>query len=166
MGIDGGNQPRQVAASATRFYAGEPVNNIGTFTAGAISVHTIVQLADAKPRVATDNFQGIAATDAPVNSSGTVVASAWSTPVYVTVPIPYITRIRARAKTTTGLVDTNANLLAILLNAVDFDLTSSTFTIDATAASNASGLQLVNGNIIKGTVDVVVEARAMRNAIS
>jgi hypothetical protein len=162
VGIDGGNQPRRVAASATRFYAGEPLNNLATLSSGAASVNTVVVLTDAKPRIATDNFQGIASTDAPVNTSGTVIAGK----VYVTVPIPYITRIRGNAKTTSGLVDTDANLINILGDAVDFDLTNSVYTIDGTAASNASGLTIVDGNIIKGQLDVVVDARAMRVTIS
>jgi len=161
VGIDGGNQPRRVAASATRFYAGEPANFVGTNTAGAASVNTVVVLTDTKPRVGTDSFQGIFATDAQINSSATVVAHK----CYVTVPIPNVTRIRGRAKTAAN-VDTDSELLGILFDYLDFDLTSSVYTIDDTAASNASGLMCVDGNISKQTIDVVVDARTLRYAVS
>lgn len=160
-GIDGGNQPRRVAASATRFYAGEPANSILTLSSGAANVNTVVVLTDTKPRVGTDSFQGIFAVDAQVNSSATVIAHKTS----VTVPIPHVTRIRGRAKTAAN-VDTDAELLAILFDAVDFDLTTGAYTIDDTAASNASGLQIVDGNIAKQTLDCTIDARALRYAIS
>ena len=161
VGIDGGNQPRRVAASATRFYAGEPANFVGTNTSGAASVNTVVVLTDTKPRVGTDSFQGIFAKDALVDSSSTVTAQKTS----VTVPIANVTRIRGRAKTAAN-VDTDTELLAILFDYVDFDLTSSVYTIDDTAASNASGLMIVDGNPVKSTLDVVVDSRQLRYAIS
>lgn len=161
VGINGGNQPRRVAASATRFYAGEPLNSILTLSSGAANVNTVVVLTDTKPRVATDSFQGIAAVDATVNSSGTVIAHK----TFVTVPIPQVTRIRGKAKVAAN-VDTDAELLAILFDAVDFDLTTAVYTIDDTAASNASGLQIMDGNTAKSTLDVVVDTRAMRYAVA
>lgn len=162
VGIDGGNQPRRVAAAATRFYAGEPLMRTPTYTTGAISVNTVTPVTDAKPRIATDNFEGIASQDAPVNSAGTVLAGK----IYVTVPIPAVTRIRANAKVTTGLVDTDADLIAILGDVIDFDLTSAVYTFDGTAASNASAFSIVDGNTIKGTLDCTVDPRAMRTVIS
>lgn len=161
VGIDGGNQPRRVAASATRFYAGEPMNSLMTHSSGAANVNTIVVLTDTKPRVATDTFQGIAAVDAQINSSAAVIAHQ----TYVTVPIPYVTRIRANAKTATN-VDTDTELLGILGDFLDFDLTSTVYTWDDTAASNASAFTCVNGNIAKQTLDCVIDARGMRNEIS
>lgn len=161
VGIDGGNQPRRVAASATRFYAGEPMNNLSTYTSGAASVNTAVVMTDTKPRVATDNFIGISAVDAQINSSATVIAHK----TYVTVPIPQITRIRGRAKTAAN-VDTDAELLLILNDYLDFDLTTAVYTIDDTAASNASGLMCIDGNPAKSTLDVVTDGRAMRISIS
>lgn len=161
VGINGGNQPRRIAASATRFYAGEPLNSILTLSSGAANVNTVVVLTDTKPRVGTDSFQGIAARDADVNSAGTVIAHK----TYVAVPIPSVTRIRGRAKTVAN-VDTDAELLAVMFDAVDFDLTTGVYTIDETAASNASGLWIIDGNIAKQTLDVTVDARALRYAIS
>lgn len=161
VGINGGNQPRRVAASATRFYAGEPANSILTLSSGAANVNTVVVLTDTKPRVGTDSFQGIFAKDAEITAAAVVTAHK----TYVTVPIPQVTRIRGRAKTAAN-VDTDAELLALLFDAVDFDLTTGVYTIDDTAASNASGLQIVDGNPAKSTLDVVVDTRAMRYAIS
>lgn len=161
VGINAGNQPRRVAASATRFYAGEPLNNLSTLSSGAATVNTVVVLTDTKPRVATDWFQGIAAKDAEVNSSATVIAHK----TFVTIPIANATRIRGRAKVAAN-VDTDAELLLIMFDAVDFDLTTAVYTIDDTAASNASALQIVDGNPAKSTLDVVVDARAFRYAVA
>lgn len=161
VGVDGGNQPFRVAASATRFYAGEPLNSLATQTSGAASVNTVVVLTDAKPRVATDNFAGIAAVDAQVNSGGTVIAHK----TYASVPIPYITRVRAVAKTVAN-VDTDAELILILWDAIDFDLTTAVYTWDDTAASNASAFVVRDGNPAKSTLDCVIDARGMRVAIS
>lgn len=159
VGIDGGNQPRRVAASATRYYAGEPMNSVMTHSSGAANVNTIVVLTDTKPRVATDSFQGVAAMDGTVNSSGTIVAHK----TYVTVPIAEVTRIRANAKSVTNLVDTDANLLLILGDFIDFDLTGTTYTWDATAASNLSTFKIVDGNIYKGTIDCVISPVGLRS---
>lgn len=161
VGINGGARPYRVAASVTRFFAGEPMMRTPTYSSGATNANNIVVLTDAKPRVATDNFMGIAARDAQVNTSGTVIAQA----TQVVLPIPYVTRIRGKAKVAAN-VDTDAELLLILGDLVDFDLTSSTYTIDDTAASNASGLEIVDGDTSKQTLDVIVDARAMRTVIS
>lgn len=161
VGMNGGNQPRRVAASATRFYAGEPANYVGTNTTGTASVNTVVVLTDTKPRVATDSFQGIFAKDAEVNSSATVIAHK----AYVTVPIPNVTRIRGRAKTAAS-VDTDTELLGLLFDYLDFDLTVAVYTIDESAASNTSGLVCVDGNPAKSTLDVTVDGRAIRYAVS
>lgn len=161
VGMDAGNQPRRVAASATRFYAGEPMNSVMTHTTGAASVNTIVVLTDTKPRVATDTFQGIAAVDAQITAAAVVVAHK----TYVTVPIPYVTRVRARAKTAAN-VDTDSELLGILGDFLDFDLTTAVYTWDDVAASNASAFTCVDGNTAKSTLDCVIDARGMRNEIS
>lgn len=161
VGTHGGNQPRRVAASATRFYSGEPINSLAALTTGAANVNTVVVLTDTKPRVATDNFQGIAAVDAQVNSSGTVIAHK----TYVGIPIPLVTRMRGRAKTAAN-IDTDTELLGVLFDAVDFDLTTGVYTIDDVAASNASALHVVDGDISKSTLDVVVDPRGVRKDIS
>ncbi len=155
IGLSGGVRPFRVAASATRFYAGEPMMKTVTYSSGAANVNTVVVLTDGKPTVGTDEFIGIAAKDA--SGTGTLVAHTTA----VTVPIPHVTKIRGRAKTAAN-VDTDAELLAILGDFVLFDLTSAVYTIDDTAAADTAGLQIVDGNTAKSTLDVVVDARAMR----
>ena len=114
-------------------------------------------MTDTKPRIATDAFVGVAAKNMKVDSAGTVVAHK----LQVVVPIPSVTRIRGNAKVAAN-VDTDAELLLILWDYVDFDLTSAVYTIDETAAADASGLTIVDGNPAKSTLDVVVSALAMR----
>lgn len=161
VGISCGARAYRVAASATRFYAGEPINSLATLTSGAANVNTAVVLTTTKPIIGTDDFLGVASSDAAVNSAGTVLASTF----YVDVPIPYATIIRGRAKTAVN-VDTDAELLLILGDAVTFDLTASVYTINDTATVNTAGLTIVNGNIARQTLDVTVDARAMRVSIS
>lgn len=161
VGINGGARPYRVAASATRFYAGEPINFAGSYSSGVANANTVVVLTDGKPVIGTDLFVGIAAKDAEVNTAGTVIAHK----TQVVVPIPYVTRIRGKAKTTAN-VNTDAELLGVLWDVVLFDLTSTTYTIDETAAADTSGLTIVDGDIAKGTLDVTVDARAMRADIS
>ena len=161
VGFSGGARPFRIAASATRFYAGEPMMRTPTYSSGAISVNTITPLTTNKPTVATDEFVGIACKNA-LPATGTVVAHTAS----VSVPIPYVTKLRGRAKTITGYLDTDANLILILQDAVHFDLTAGAYTINPLASANTDGLNIVDGNIAKGTLDVVVDARAMRQAVS
>lgn len=161
IGVNGGEHPRRVAAAATRFYTGEPMNFLPTYTSGVASVNTVVVMTDAKPVIGTDAFVGIAGKDAKVNAAGTVLAHQTS----VTVPIPWVTRIRGKAKTVTN-VDTDSELLGVLGDLVLFDLTSAVYTIDETAAADTSGLMIVDGIIPKGILDVVVDGRALRADIS
>lgn len=159
IGISCGARPFRVAASATRYFAGEPANSLATFSSGAASVNTIVVLTDNKPVIGTDDFVGVFAQSAP--GTGTVTAHT----TLVDVPIPNATLIRGRAKTATN-VDTDAELLLILWDAVVFDLTAGAYTIDDTAQANTGGLVIQNGDITKQTLDVWVDARAMRTQIS
>lgn len=152
------NKEYRVASGATAINVGEPVNSLATLTSGAANVNTVVVLTDGKPLIGTDNFIGIAASDS------THTASAAGR-VSVTRPMPYVTEIWGKAKSAAA-IDTDAELLAILLDAVLFDLTSSVYTIDQAAASNAAGLTIVDGNIARGELGVIVDARAMRVTIS
>jgi len=160
IGISGGNREYRVAASATAFFVGEPINFAGTYSSGAASVNVVVVLTDAKPVIGTDNFIGIAAKDTEA-SGGTVIAHR----TLVTVPIPHVSRIRGKAKSSTA-IDTDAELLGVFMDYVLFDLTSSTYTIDQAAAADTSGLRIEQGNIATGTLDVTVDARAFRADIT
>lgn len=134
-------------AAATAILPGEPC-----IIGGGGNNYAIV-LVDGKPVIATDEFLGIA------QSEGTHTATADGT-VLVDVPQPNKTVYRAKAKDTTA-IDTDAELLAILNDNVLFDLTGTTYTIDEGADANTSGLMIRDGDITKGTLDVVVKERAM-----
>lgn len=161
VGISAGARPFRVAAAATRFYAGEPINFAGTNTTGAASVNTVVVLTDNKPVIGTDSFVGIAASDAPVSAAGTVVAGK----VQVEVPIPNATIIRGFAKTKTN-ISTDSALLGLFWDYLVFDLTTAVYTIDDVAQANTGGLVCVNGNTATGELDCWVDARALRYAVS
>lgn len=156
-------QKHRVAASATRFYAGEPLNGVVTYSSGVAATNTVSQAVDATPVIstATTFFVGIAAQDAPVGTDSTVDAD------YVDVVEPFagFTRLRSKAKTTANC-DTLTELVGLLYDLVLFDLTGSTFTIDETAAADTSGLQIRGGIWEQGLIDVVVDARAMRTDVS
>lgn len=153
--------PYRVAASATRGYAGEPINSLSVGTSGAGSVNTVVVMTDTKPIIGTDAFVGIAAKNMKVNTAGTVLAHK----LQVAVPFPNYTRMRGAAKVKANL-DTDTELLAILWDYVTFDLTSAVYTIDDTAAADGSGLLIVDGIPAKGTLDVTVDARCMRTDVA
>lgn len=166
IGVSGGARPFRVAASATRGYAGEPINWNITYSSGAAGTNTVIVATDATPVISAgggiDVLVGVAAKNMKVNSAGTVVAHTLS----VVVPIPYCTRLRGRAKTSTS-ADTDAEILGLLGDLVLFDRTSGVYTIDeATASADTSGLMIVDGNYAKATVDVTVDARAMRSDIT
>ena len=156
-GINGGNQEFRVAASATRGYSGDPVNNLAAYTNGVADTNTCVVLTDAKPRIGTDQFVGVERTDMAVNSAGTVTASKF----FATVPIPFVTRLSANLQTVASM-DTDTELLGLLWDYIDFNLAAGVYTLAQTAASDASGLIFRNGDIVLGTADVVVDPRCMR----
>lgn len=161
VGISAGVRPYRVAASATRGYVGEPINSLGVRTNGVADVNTVVVLTDGKPVIGTDAFCGIAAANMVVDSSATVTAQTLG----VVHPIADVTIIRGKAKTAAS-VDTDSELLGFLFDAVLFDLTSTAYTIDEVGAADTSGLTIVNGDIAKNTLDVTVEARALRTDVA
>jgi len=154
----------RVAASATRFYPGEPVNLAAmTYASGASDVNTITQAADATPVIIADSdgddaqFVGIAAQRAEVNNAGTVIASYAD----VTEIIPEFTRLRGKG-TTFASVDTLSELIAYLWDYTLWNLASGLFTIDtSTDPVDTSGLRIRGGDYERGLLDVTVDA-AMR----
>ena len=154
-------QKHRVGASATRFYAGEPIIFAGTYSSGVASVNVCVVLTDGKPVIGTDNFVGIAAEDAPVGTDTTVDADWFG----VIEPIANFTRMRAKAKTTTN-VDTLSEMIALLWDVVLFDLTTTVYTIDETGAADTSGLTIKGGIWQQSLLDVTVDPRAMRADVS
>jgi len=154
-------QKYRVGASATRFYAGEPIMFAGTYSSGVASVNVAVVLTDGKPVIGTDNFLGIAAQDAPVGTDTTVDASWFD----VIEPVANFTRLRAKAKTAANC-DTLSELIGLLFDVVLFDLTSTVYTIDETGAADTSGLTIKGGIWEQSLIDVTVDPRAMRADIT
>lgn len=160
-------QRHRVAAGATRFYAGEPLNVDGGYTTGVISVNTVTQAADATPVIdaAGSNafFVGISAQDATVNNAGTVLASY----VDVVEVIPNFTRMRGKAETITSC-DTLSELIGLLFDVVLWDSAtiSGVFQIDDSATADTSGLQIRGGVWERSMLDVIVDFRAMRTELT
>lgn len=134
-------------ANATNLLIGEPA------MIGGGNNNYAIALTDGKPVIATDEFLGIVtrASDHTASVDGTVL---------IDVPQPNKTVYRGKAKDTTA-IDTDAELLAVLNDNVLFDLTGTTYTIDEGNDANASGLMIRDGDIVRGTLDVVVKERAM-----
>ena len=134
-------------AAATDLLIGEPA------MIGGGGNNYAIALTDAKPVIATDEFLGIVvrASDHTGSVDGTVL---------IDVPQTNKTVLRGRAKSAAA-IDTDAELLAILNDNVLFDLTSSSYTIDESVDANTAGLMIRDGDIVRGTIDVVVKERAM-----
>jgi hypothetical protein len=168
IGLSCGVRPFRIAASATRFYAGEPIHTNATYSSGAITSNTWVVAAVDTPIVGTYMLGGIASRDAQVNSAGTVIAQK----AEVIVPIPWLTRIRGEAQTPAS-IDTDAELLLVLYDvtllsysATGSSLSGPLYNIIQTATADSSGLTIIDGDIVKGTIDVIVDPRALRNDIT
>lgn len=159
-------QRHRVAASATRFYAGEPLNFSATYTTGVADANTVTQAADATPVIdaagANAHFVGISAQDASVSNAGVVTAGY----IDVVEVIPNFTRMRGKAETTTTC-DTLTELVGLLYDVVLWDSAtiSGVFQIGA-ATADTSGLQIRGGIWEKSMLDVVVDFRAMRTELT
>jgi len=132
---------------------GEPVK---VASSGANYV-TLISTGD--PEVGTDEFVGI------VRKESTETASADGR-VEVTTIVPGKTVLRGKA-TTSSNINTAAKLYGVMHDWVCFDAawTSSargSFTIDEDEGSDPDvhGLNIIDGDIIKGTLDVLVHTMA------
>lgn len=160
--------PRRVAASATRYEVGEPLHCVGTLSSGATTVNTYVLAAADTPVVGTHRFGGVAISHCQPFSTGTVVAHT----AMGSCPVPNVGRIRGKGETAAN-VDTDAEILLIIgdVTLIDYSSTGASdggelYTIKDTASADTSGLEIVEGNAAKGTLDVVVDARAYRSDVS
>lgn len=164
--------PCRVAASATRYEVGEPLVLSVTYTSGAAGTNTCTLAAADFPVADTSGahftFQGIALNRCKPLDSGTVVAHE----TQAARPIPEIGRIRGKAETA-GNIDTDAELLAILhdLTLIDYNATGAPdggelYTIKDTASADTSLLEIIDGNTVKGTLDVLVDRAAYRQIIA
>lgn len=155
---------RRVAASATRFEAGEPLYSKGTMSSGAASSNTWVLAAEDFPVLGTHTFGGVAIKGALPFKTGTLVAQTALTAC----PIPHAGLIWAKGETAAN-VDTDAELLAILNDAtlIDYAATGASdggelYTIKDTASADTSGLAIIDGNPAKKTLAVEVYATVYR----
>ena len=158
----------RIAASATRFVPGEPLHNLGALTSGATSVNTFVLAAADTPVIGTHLFGGVSLQESNPFGTGTIVAHT----SIVARPIGDNGVLRGKAETATN-VDTTTELVGILLDVtlIDYSATGAVdggelYTIKDTASADTSGLQIVNGDIFKGTLDVIVDPRAFRHDVS
>jgi hypothetical protein len=131
-----------VAASATLIYPGEPVKKTTNYA---------VKLATGDPEIGTDEMIGIATSTSTNDASN-------AGKVRVMVVVPGKTILRCKAHTATN-VNTAAKLLGLMLDCVCFDLTGTTFTVNEDEGDdpNVHGLQIIGGDINKGTLDFIVQ---------
>lgn len=160
--------PVRIAASATRFEAGEPLHNLGTLTNGVSSVNTFVLAAADTPVIGTHTFGGVAEKASLPYKTGTIVAQ-WS---FAARPIGSIGQLWGKGETVANF-DTITELVGLLLDVtlIDYNATGGTdggelYTIKDAASANTSGLQIVNGDIYKGLLGVIIDSRAYRQAVA
>jgi hypothetical protein len=158
---------RYVVSGGTAIVAGEPIHCLGTQTNGANGTNTFVLAAADTPVIGTHRLGGVAIKNAVL--SGATTATQY---LPTAVPIGQAGRIRGRAQTV-GSVDTAAELAGIIgdYTLIDYNATGGTdggelYTIIETVTADTSGLEIVDGNIFKGTLDVVVDDRAFRHDVS
>lgn len=160
--------PRRIAASATRYDYGEPVHGLGTLTNGVINTNTFVVAAADTPVIGTHRFGGVFIKNPTPFGTGTLVAHT----SMCSCPIADLGRIRGKGEVAAN-VDTDTEILGLIgdVTLIDYAATGSPtsgplYTIKDVASANTSGLEIVEGNAAKGTLDVLVEPRAYRTTIS
>lgn len=160
--------PRRIAASATRYEVGEPLHSTATSSSGAASANEYVLAAADTPVIGTHRFGGIAMKPCLPEVTGTVVAHK----TLAACPMPGLGRIRGKGETATA-VDTDAEILGLIGDYVLIDYSATggadggeLYTIKNAASADTSGLEIVDGNASKGTLDVTVDGRAYRHDVS
>lgn len=131
----------------TVIYPGDPVKVTDTNYVG--------HLATGDPEIGTDRMVGIAVT------TSTETASA-DGKVTVFIPAPGQSVMRCKVTTTTN-ADSTAEILGLIHDAITFDLSSTTYTIDENEGTDEDvhGLVVVDGDATNNTLDFVVQDRAM-----
>ena len=157
----------RIAASATRYEVGEPIHNVGTQSSGASTSNTFVLAAADTPVIGTHRLGGVAISRCLPLSTGTIVAHT----AIVARPIANGGFIRGKGETAAN-IDTDAELLGIIgdVTLIDYNATGGTdggelYTIKDVASADTSGLEIITGNIAKGTLDVIVDPRAYRHDV-
>lgn len=144
-------EDRTTSSQTATMKPGEPVKGAGT------GRNFVYLLADGDPEVGTDIFIGIVAEESTETSTadGTVL-------VHTLLPN---TMLRGKA-TTAANINTAAKLLALKGDYVAFDLAAGVFTIDEDEGDdpNVHGLCIIDGDIVKGTLDVIPQLNATEHA--
>ena len=145
-GTQGSSWVFRTQASATQIQPGEPVTVSGNY---------VIPCATTYPRIADTyltGMVGIAATQSPT------AAAAVDGTVEVNLCLPGIVYACKTKLATT--INTDAKLLTFLNTNVEFDLTSTVYTIDTANASTggAGGLRIVGGDITNGIIYFIVHA--------
>jgi hypothetical protein len=130
----------RVEAAATTINAGEPVKVSGDYA---------LPSADAEPTTALTTFVGIA------SSTSTQTASLDGV-VDVILAVPGI--VYSCKATDPTLIDTDAELLALLNNSLVFNLSAGVYTVDTAVAAPTNGLRVVGGDITNGTISFCVRS--------
>ena len=135
-------EDRDTSSASYTIKPGEPTKK---------STNVPIILADGEMRIGSGVFIGIATTESTETKTVNGV---------VKIEMVGPGTILRGGVTTTGNMNTAAELLAVKMNCVNFDLTTVYFTIDENEASdpNNNGLCILDGDIDKGTVDVAVHA--------
>lgn len=160
--------PRRIAASTTRYYPGEPLHSTASSSSGAASANEYVPAAADTPVIGTHRFGGVASKQASPFNTGTLVAHV----TMAACPIPWLGRIRGRGESATN-IDTTAELLGLIgdYTLIDYAATGSPtsgplFTIKDVASADTSGLEIIDGNIAKGLLEVTVDGRSYRHDVT
>jgi hypothetical protein len=116
----------------------------------------------------TDKFGGIAIKNSTNVAAGTTVAQF----IPAACPVPGVGRIIGKAETAAN-INTLAKLVAILQDFVLIDYAATggvgstpLYTIKDAAAADTSGLEIVDGNVALGTLEVTVAATAYRHEVA
>ena len=146
-------EDRTTSSVTAQMEVGEPVKGAGATT------NYVIPLATGDPEVGTDEFVGVVCRKSDE-------ASAVDGDCEVITCIPARTVLRAKA-TTSGNMDTQSELNGLLLDWICADVTAvsgtnGTFTLDENEGSdpNVHGFQVVDGDIVAYTLDVIVHAMA------
>jgi len=157
---------RNIAAGGTAISAGEPLTAAITSSSGAASANVMALAAADLPVVSSGNYRfgGIAIKTALLAAAGTTNAQK----LPCACPVPFIGKLRGIAETKAN-IDTAAELLAIIgdFTLIDYNATGASdggelYTIQDTASADTSGLEIVDGNIARGELDVVCDADVYR----
>jgi hypothetical protein len=157
--------PRRIAVSGTRFEAGEPLLSTATLSSGAASANTCaLAAADCVVLNGTQSFAGIAMKTPKLAAAGTTLAQT----VIAGCPLGDLGRLRAKGETAAS-IDTAAELLGLIGDVVLIDYNSTggadggeLYTFKVAASADTSAFTIVEGDIIRGTLDTVVDPRAYR----